>query len=54
MNTEPTAIVGAIRLVLIAAVAFGLDLTDAQLVATLAALEGVLTLVLRSKVTPSG
>jgi len=53
VNTEPTAIVGALRLVLIAAIAFGLTLSDVQLVAVLAALEAVLTLVLRSKVTPN-
>jgi len=53
MNTEPTVIVGAVRLVLVAAIAFGLHLTDVQLVASVAALEAVLGLFLRSKVTPA-
>jgi hypothetical protein len=53
VTTEPTAIVGAVRLVIIAAVAFGLDLTETQLVAVIAALEAVLGLFLRSKVTPA-
>lgn len=53
MNTEPTAIVGAVRLVLLALIAFGLTLTDAQLVASMAAIEAVLSLFLRSRVTPS-
>ena len=51
-RTEPVAIVNAIRLVALAAIAFGLTLTDVQLVASMAALESVLTLFQRSQVTP--
>jgi hypothetical protein len=51
---EPVAIVNAVRLVLLAAITFGLSLTDAQLVASMAALEAVLTLFTRQQVTPTG
>lgn len=53
LHREPVAIVNAVRLVLLAAVTFGLSLTDAQLVASMAALEAVLTLFTRRQVTPS-
>ena len=53
MNTEPTLIIGAIRAVLIAAVTFGLDLSPEQIAAVLLAAEALLSLVLRSRVTPS-
>lgn len=49
---EPVAVVNAVRLVLLAAITFGLHLTDAQLVASMAALEAVLTLFTRRRVTP--
>ncbi len=49
---EPVAIATAIRLILLAAMAFGLNLTDVQLVASMAAIEAVLTLVTRSQVSP--
>lgn len=52
LGKEPVAIVNAIRLVVLAAVAFGLNLTDIQIVAAMAALEAVLTLFTRSQVTP--
>lgn len=52
LGREPVAIVNAIRLVIVAAMAFGLQLTDAQLVTSLVALEAVLTLLTRSQVTP--
>lgn len=52
MRTEPVAIVNAVRLTILAAMSFGLQLTDVQLVATMAALEALLTLVTRSRVTP--
>jgi hypothetical protein len=52
MNTEPTAIVAAIRLCLLAAITFGLALSDVQLVASMLAVEAVLGLFLRSQVTP--
>lgn len=51
---EPVAIVNAVRLVLLAAITFGLSLTDAQLVASMAALEAVLTLFTRQQVIPTG
>ena len=50
---EPVALVNAIRLVLLAAISFGFTLTDVQLLASMAALEAVLTLVQRSRVTPT-
>ena len=53
MNREPVAIVNAIRLVLLAFVAFGLELSESQIVAAMVALEAVLTLFTRSKVTPT-
>lgn len=53
MNREPVAIVNAVRLALLAAITFGLKLTDAQLIATMAALEAALTLLVRQQVTPN-
>ena len=53
MNTEPVAIVNAVRLVVLAAIAFGLHVSDVQLNATMAALEAVLTLFTRKHVYPS-
>lgn len=50
-RTEPVAIVNAIRLIALASIAFGLQLTDVQLVAVVAALEAVLTLFTRSQVS---
>ena len=49
---EPVAIVNAVRLSLLAAITFGLHLSDVQLVASMAALEAVLTLLARSQVVP--
>jgi len=51
LNFEPVAIVNAVRLVALAAMTFGLDLTNTQLVSSMAALEAVLTLFTRSQVT---
>ncbi len=51
LNTEPVAIVNAIRLVALAGMSFGLNLTAAQLLASMTALEAVLTLFTRSQVT---
>lgn len=53
MTTEPVALASALRLVLVAAIAFGLDVTEAQLVAVVAAVEAVLALFVRSRVTPT-
>ena len=52
-DKEPVAIVNAVRLVCLAAMAFGLTLTAAQLLASMTALEAVLTLFTRSQVTSS-
>lgn len=51
LNTEPVAIVNAVRLVALAGMTFGLHLTDIQLGASMLALEAVLTLFTRSQVT---
>lgn len=54
MNREPVAIAAALRSVLVAAMAFGLDLTAEQVAAVVIAVEAVLALFIRSKVKPSG
>lgn len=51
LNHEPVAIVNAVRLCLLAGMAFGLKLTIPQLVSSMIALEAVLTLFTRSQVT---
>ena len=51
--SEPTALIGAIRLILYAAMMFGLHLTPEQLAAVLLALEAVLVLINRALVTPN-
>lgn len=53
MNREPVAVVNAVRLCVLAAVTFGLDFTDVQLGASMLALEAVLTLFTRARVTPT-
>jgi hypothetical protein len=50
-SKEPVAIVNAVRLVALAAMTFGLQLTATQLLASMTALEAVLTLFTRSQVT---
>ncbi len=50
-NREPVLIVNVVRLGLLAAGTFGFHLTEAQLVASMALLEGILTLFTRSQVT---
>lgn len=50
-NREPVAIVNAARLVALAGMTFGWNLTPAQLLASMTALEAVLTLFTRSQVT---
>lgn len=52
-NTEPVAIAAAVRAVLVAAVAFGLDFTGEQVAALVVAIELVLGLLVRSQVTPT-
>lgn len=51
LESEPVAVVNAVRLVALAGMAFGLHLTMPQLIASVAALEAVLTLFTRSQVT---
>lgn len=54
-SKEPVAIVNAVRLVALAAMTFGLQLTATQLLTSMTALEAVLTLFTRSQVTsPNG
>ena len=50
-RAEPIAIVNAFRLCALAAMTFGLNLTNTQLVALVLALEAVLTLFTRAQVT---
>lgn len=50
---EPVALGAAIRLSLLAAMAFGLSMTETQMVALMAALEAVLALFTRQTVTPN-
>lgn len=50
---EPTLIAGAVRAVILAAVAFGLRMEPEQIGALMLAVEAVLTLVNRAYVTPT-
>ena len=52
MFGEPVAIVNAVRLAILAAVTFGLQWSEVQIIALMAALEAVLTVFTRSKVSP--
>ena len=52
-NTEPTLVAGAVRAVLLCAVAFGLRWTPEQIGAFMLAVEAVLTLLNRAVVTPT-
>jgi len=52
VNREPVAIAAALRLVLLAAVTWGLNATPEQIAATCVAVEAVLVLVVRRRVTP--
>ena len=51
---EPVLIGAAIRLSLIAAIAFGLSMTEQQMLALMAALEAFLALITRALVVPNG
>ena len=53
LGREPIVIVNAVRLCVLAGVSFGLDLSEGQLVASMLALEAVLTLFSRSRVVPN-
>lgn len=50
---EPVLIGAAIRLSLIAAIAFGMNMTEDQMLALMAALEAILALVTRALVVPN-
>ena len=50
---EPILIGAAIRLSLIAAIAFGLSMTEQQMLALMAALEAFLALITRALVVPN-
>lgn len=52
-NREPALIAGAIRAILLCAVAFGLRWTPEQIAAFMLAVEAVLTLIVRHNVTPT-
>lgn len=52
LDNEPTAIAGAVRALILCAVAFGLQWTPEQIAAVMLALEMILTLYTRSKVAP--
>lgn len=52
MRNEPVAIAAALRVVLLAAMAFGLKLSVEQVAAVAVAVETVLALFVRSKVAP--
>lgn len=49
-SREPVAVVNAVRLVMLAAMTFGLHLTNIQLGASMLALESVLTIFTRAQV----
>lgn len=51
-NREPVAILAAVRAVALAILAFGVNVSPEQLAGVMLALEAVLALVTRSKVTP--
>ncbi len=53
-RTEPVAVVNVVRLLLLAGMSFGLKMTGNQLLTTMAAAEGILTLWTRSQVSPRG
>lgn len=52
-TTEPVRLAAALRALLVAAVAFGLDVTEEQIVALVVAVEVVSALFVRARVTPA-
>ena len=52
INAEPVAIAAAVRAILVCAIAFGLNFTAEQVAAVVVAIELVLGLLVRSKVSP--
>lgn len=53
LRNEPVLVVALVQAILVAAVAFGLDLSPAQSAAVLSVTGAVLAVVARSKVTPT-
>lgn len=53
LSREPVAIAAALRAVLLAVMAFGVGVSGAQLAAVMLAVEAVLALVTRARVTPT-
>lgn len=53
IRNEPVALINTIRLAILAGAAFGLNVSDAQLVIIMSLAEAVLTLVSRNLVTPN-
>ncbi|MGE0590919.1 MAG: hypothetical protein AB7G23_03065 [Vicinamibacterales bacterium] len=54
MTQEPVLIAAAIRATLLAIISFGVGLTEAQVAATMLAVEAILAVVTRARVTPVG
>lgn len=54
LGREPAVIAGAIRAIVLLAVAFGLHWTPEQIAALMLAVEAVLTVIVRQSVTPVG
>ncbi len=54
LNSEPAVIIGAVNALIALAVGFGLELSTEQVGLIMAAVAALLTLVVRSKVTPLG
>lgn len=54
LRNEPVMLGGAIRAVILAATAFGLNWSAEQVAAIMLAVEAVLSLFTRSQVTPNG
>lgn len=51
-NTEPVVLTAAVRAVILAVIAFGLNISAEQVAAVMLAVEAVLAVVVRAKVTP--
>jgi hypothetical protein len=53
LDFEPVAVMAALRMIILAAMAFGLNWTAEQVASVMLAVEAVLGLITRSKVTPT-
>ena len=49
---EPVAVAGLVRVVLVAAAAFGVGFSEEQIVAVVAVVEAISTVLVRQRVTP--